>query len=145
MRMRKRRRQKIGYVYLHQISEESHYVPNKQSAGSGQASWIETEAEKRDNERWQQTTMTTTTTKRMEHVRTNKKKKKRVREKYVSCVCVALAEAGQRTGMGDIAATDEKTLFSEAYLLHKISMRTMKRTAGGRQKKQTNSMWSNSF
>lgn len=57
---------------------------------------------------------------------------------------MALAETGQRTGMGDIAETDEKTLFSEAYLLHKISMCRMKRTAG-RKKKQTNSLWSNSF
>lgn len=69
---------------------------------------------------------------------------------------VALTETGQRTGMGDIAETDEKTLFSEAYLLHKISMcaekrnkycslsTRMDRTHDSQHKnKQTNSMWSN--
>lgn len=35
---------------------------------------------------------------------------------------VAVAEAGQRTEMGDIEEIDEKTLFSEAYHLHKISI-----------------------
>lgn len=48
-------------------------------------------------------------------------------ERKIRIVYVALTETGQRTGMGDIAETDEKTLFSEAYLLHKISMCAEKR------------------
>lgn len=43
-------------------------------------------------------------------------------KKKICIVDAAVAEAGQRTGMGDIAEIDEKTLFSEAYQLHKISM-----------------------
>lgn len=43
-------------------------------------------------------------------------------KKKICIVLAAVAEAGQRTGMVDIAEIDEMTLFSEAYHLHKISM-----------------------
>lgn len=87
-------------------------MPNKQSAGGRQAIWMKKRTTEDGNDEDNNS----------EYNDEMNRTQKKIWERKICLVHAAVAEAGQRTGMGDNAEIDGKTLFSKAYYLHKIPM-----------------------